>query len=1548
MSKDMELGVRVSMDLRNFDSGVAGMNRKLKMVDSEFKAASAEAKRYGDSVSHLRTKMDALAQKLDIQKQKVAHYRQEMEKLNVKQQQLRTASETLVGKVQHLEQAYRKSAQTTGKNSQQTQRLKQELDEVRHKYTMNVQSLSRVNAAIEKNVVSLNRAREGEAKLKHQIQQTNQVMEKQSTLLHRVSEKMKATGHSMQNVGATMGLSFMAGATTLGYALKKTISTAADFESAMSRVAALSGASDVELKKLNDTARQLGSTTSFSASQAAEGMQYLAMAGFKTNDIIAAMPGLLDLAAAGQMELGRAADITSNIMSGFGIAATEAGRVADVLAKASTSANTDVSQLGEAMVYLAPVSKSLGWSLEEATAAVMAMSDAGIQGAQAGAAFSTSMGRLAKPTGEAKDIIDTLNIKLFDQKGTMKSMPNVIRELERATNGMTDQQKSATLTTIFGAEAYKHWSVLIDKSSDALASNTEILKNSAGTAKEIAEKQLANLKGELVNLNSAIEGASISIGNALIPAISALGSGVKSAVDWFNSLDESTQQMIATGAALTVGAMGLVGVLGLMSVAIGGLLANPVVLAIAGVTAAVAGLGVGIVALSRDVQKTTDDISRFGDTVSEGTREAAGAYADLRDKAISHMMQLRTKTGEEANAAAQETIKAFREMTNEVVKELEGKKSKVEKMFGQLMQSVPENTKQTLENVKNNVIASINVEIETAKKAEAILMEGMKRYQGDMSKMPKDFAKQFEEASKVADKNIKVFYQKASELSGVSKRIASEGELSVSAGKKNFSEIIKVYGEGVKGLQKQTKGWREETEKMFKLGDINPEERKATLSAIELYEAEHMSKLIGIRNESIETLRQHLSMEDREIVLANLEKIEKEDAHWSEKLKVAAFGAETYDEVLSRTDKERERADKAHKDKMLEFEARYAHHKIESVGSFVTELTKANGSARLIAESMARDMNGTMKIDLGSAGQYTVDTYIEKLQKGDLAIDTVAIANANKLKTTYQVDLSQSGIDSMNKWLDGMKSKDTREVREFLGHNLQSDTTIDLGVYGQMTADSWITGLQNGTHLFDTVFKYFQDKARSGMTIDASKEGQNNIQTLINGMQVGALSVNDVAKSIGLDIKNETKVDLGKDGQWTVASLVNGMKDGSIHAKTASQAIAELVETEAKIDLTQQGTDTSISYSDGLHAGEGPTREAAQQLSHAAQEELDKTDGVTPANQASNQFSSTLSFHVGQVLQAGQMLGTGATSGMNTVDGATPGVKGGDAFTNAVLARSGASKTAGQSNATNANRGFATIDGVSQGGKGGDGFTNAVLARIGASKTAGQSNATNANRGFATIDGHKPGMKGGTEFTTGVGSQKGSAEVAGKSIATSAKSGAGSVSMLSVGASAIGGMIKGVWSGEFDLKSAFTGVINNAIAGAKRLLEINSPSKRVKREIGHPIGEGIEVGVEEKVDAVKQAAQRLAQASIPIVNPKDLSRATRYLGDTYSGSVSDTRRRTGENPNGLGDSVYNQGNIAVTIPIVLEADGRPIARATYQHVTDYQNRAKVRNSAFIG
>ncbi|NCC35708.1 MAG: phage tail tape measure protein, partial [Chloroflexia bacterium] len=307
---------------------------------------------------------------------------------------------------------------------------------------------------------------------------------------------------------------------------KAVVSTAADFQTAITRVGAVSGASAHELDTLATVARDLGAKTSFSASQAAEGMQYLAMAGFSVNEVTAAMPGLLAAAAASQMDLGRTADIVSNVMTGFGLKAEEAGRVADVLVYTSNKANTNVEQLGHAMKYAAPVAAGLGISIEDTAAAIGRMSDAGIQGEMAGTALRGALIRLSAPSREAEALMRDLGMNLFTAEGAMKSLPEVVGEFEHVLGGMTKQQQTATLQTLVGTEAMAGFLGLLKKGSGDLADFSTDISESLGTAAGVAETMGDTFAKKMDELSSTTEEVALILGDVLLPVLTDLVKGV--------------------------------------------------------------------------------------------------------------------------------------------------------------------------------------------------------------------------------------------------------------------------------------------------------------------------------------------------------------------------------------------------------------------------------------------------------------------------------------------------------------------------------------------------------------------------------------------------------------------------------------------------------------------------------------------------------------------------------------------------------------------------------------------------------------------------------------------------------------------------------------------------------------------------------------------------------------------------------------------------------------------------------------------------------------
>ncbi|MES9780782.1 phage tail tape measure protein [Bacillus thuringiensis] len=1671
MAGDMEIGARVTLDTQRFENGVAGINRGLRLLDSEFNLTSERARLLGNSVEQLQNKLTHLNEKFTLQGQKVEHYRQKIEQARQKQEQLQASNLTLAASMERLETQYNQAVQNFGRNSQEAKQLKQELKQLQAEYTSNGQALQRLNTQIDNNTFAMNRAETAQERIQNEIRETNRELAEQQNRLHRTGERMRDTGNKMQDVGGQVGTTFAAMTGVIGAGLAMAVKESMNFEQKMADIQAVSGATGDEMKEISELAVQMGEKTKYSSVEAGQGIEELIKAGVSLTDIInGGLEGALNLATAGELELGDAAEIASTALNAFKDDNLSVAQAADLLAGAANASATSVGEMKFGLSMVSAVASGVGLSFKDTTTALALFAQNGLKGSDAGTSLKTMLANLIPKSNEAYDMFSDLGLitidtgkamqflgergikptsnsfkdvtgslseyaakqagvkvgsekaekafqkltfetgimtnAFFDSNGNLKEMSDIAEILQVAMQGLTAEQRQSYMYTLFGSDAIRAANILYKEGSHGVKNMyTEMSKV---TALEVAETKMNTTKGKIEELSGAVDTLKKSFGDALLPILVDVVSGVQGVVNWFNNLDESTQQMIAKSALLAFGIAGVTTAVGFLAMGIGALLANPIALAITGAVLAVGALGIAIVDLNEKSKQAQNDMDKFGQRVSDATSKAAGAYVDLKDKAINNMMDLKLKTGEEANKAADETIKAFQRMTNEVIKELEGKKSEFNKMFSQLMGTVPEGAKQTLEQVKNNVIESINKEIEVATQAEKILEEGIKRYQGDTMKMPKDFARKFEQALQVADKNVQQFYTKAKEITSISKEIEAGGMLSLDAGKKRFESIIKVYEDGVKSLEKQTKGWRENVEKAFKLGEIKPEERKATLDAIALYESKHVNDLQTIRNDGFKVLQQHMKEEDSEVLASQAKRIEAEDKGWGARFKAAYGFREKSADLEQRFRSDQEKAEKDYQDKLLRYELQYGKSKIESIGMYLSELQKGTESSRLLAESMAKEIDGKMKIDLGPAGQFTIDTFLQKLQKGELDSSAVATANANKLKEVYKVDLSQSGIESMQKWIDGIKTKDTGEVREFLSKNMQGNTTIDLGIYGKMTMDSWITGLQTGTLSFDTVFQFFQQNVKNGMNVDATQEGQNNIQTLINGMQIGALSLPQVAQTMGLDIKSNVQVDLGEAGQFNVQTLVQGMQNGSINAELAAKAIALLVENGARLDLTQVGSDISQTQANGISGNTAPE--------NAATGKKQAVEGIMGS----------------------------------TTDGGG-GSKSGSELGRGIISQDGYIRGSALQVVASAHTGFNTINGNPAGNQGGQGFGSGIVNQKGYIRGSALEAVTSAHAGFNTINGTPQGQKGGSQFAQGMENTKGQARSSGSNVAESGNSGLKSVGTTSPGEAFSSGFAKGISNGEWNVKNVASALAQSAFMALKATLNVNSPSRLTRDQGGKPFSEGFALGIQKGSYMAERESRTLgSRANNALVNELALgSRSnkmlftgvqmangiaegikTQYsvvrdaLQNTVSGAIDSIRSIKPEEifsfqgddpltkyfnaifvdgdwqndwithiPESMRDmvreigrqmerfeglSINDVGNLSkwrevlsdnpnviqyrpdndnpdkqpyikpeptyIEIPVILE--GREIARVSHPYVTEYQNRAQARNSVF--
>lgn len=372
-------------------------------------------------------------------------------------------------------------------------------------------------------------------------------------------EKMKKLGDNISSAGSTLTKTVTAPIVGLGTAAVK---TAADFDEAMSQVAAVSGATGSDFDALRDKAREMGSKTKFSASEAAEAMNYMAMAGWKTGDMLSGIEGIMNLAAASGEDLATTSDIVTDALTAFGLSAGDSGHFADILAAASSNANTNVSMMGETFKYVAPIAGAMGYSAEDTAEAIGLMANAGIKSSQAGTTLRKIMTELNGTIEISGSALGDVTIQTTNADGSMRSLNDILADCRGAFGKLTESEKASTAESLVGKTAMSGFLALmnaapadIQKLESAISTCSDSIDGYNGTAEKMAAVMQNNLSGQLTILKSQLQELAISIGDVLMPVIRDIVTHIQGWVDKFNSLDDSTKEMIVK-VALVAAAIG--------------------------------------------------------------------------------------------------------------------------------------------------------------------------------------------------------------------------------------------------------------------------------------------------------------------------------------------------------------------------------------------------------------------------------------------------------------------------------------------------------------------------------------------------------------------------------------------------------------------------------------------------------------------------------------------------------------------------------------------------------------------------------------------------------------------------------------------------------------------------------------------------------------------------------------------------------------------------------------------------------------------------------
>ncbi len=671
-----------------------------------------------------------------------------------------------------------------------------------------------------------------------------QRLQQAKTQADGIGGRLKGYGEGLASLGKGLTLGVTAPITALGAGIVK---TSMDFEAGMSKVQAISSASAEDMEKLEAKAKEMGASTKFSATESSEALSYMAMAGWKTKEMLDGLPGVMNLAAASGENLGTVSDIVTDAISAFGLKASDSARFADVLAQASSNANTNVSMLGESFKYVGPVAGSLGYSIEDTSLALGLMANAGVKASQAGTTLRAALLRLSNPTEDGSLVMNEFGISMFNSDGTARSLRDVLKNLRQAFSEMSPEVQSYAGKVLFGQEAVAGMLAVLNTSDEEFNKFAKTLDNSGGAAERMAKTMENNVKGQLTLLKSNMEGVSLQLGKTLLPIINDGIKWVNELVTKFSKLSPETQKTIvkfaalaaATGPLLSVGgnllkvggsAIGLFGKLGggIMQLA-GGAgqaagalgsagLAGGLGASLAAAAPWVLGIGATVAAgyglykvLSSD---TIPALKLFDDSMSEATKNGITSFLEL-EKSVNTSLSMAFAAGKDLTDEMKDNVvNSVTEMKEQIVTKMNEQK---EAQLSSLREML-ENSKNITEEEKQAIIKNAE---ESYKEKEKVYNDGVKR----IEEIWNNAKKEHREITKSERKEINDIVE-GMKKDGIRVLTESEQEYAVirqrmkdQAGRITAEQVADLVKKSLEQKAKTIKAAEEEYDKRIKLAE---------------------------------------------------------------------------------------------------------------------------------------------------------------------------------------------------------------------------------------------------------------------------------------------------------------------------------------------------------------------------------------------------------------------------------------------------------------------------------------------------------------------------------------------------------------------------------------------------------------------------------------------------------------------------------------------------------------------------------------------------------
>ena len=533
--------------------------------------------------------------------------------------------------------------------------------------------------------------------------------------------KLKEVGGKLTSVGKGLTAGVTAPIVGIGVASAK---TAMDFEATMNQVSAISGATGKDLNTLTDLAKEMGRTTKFSAAESAEALTYMGMAGWKTQDMVAGLPGILNLAAAGGTDLATTSDIVTDGLTAMGLSASDTNKFVDIMAATCSSANTNIELMGETLKYVGPVAGALGIEMDDLSMAVGLMGNAGIKGSQAGTALRAGLNSLVSPTKECASAMKQYGIELKTNKDGSVDLQGTMENLRSKMGDLNETEQAAALSAIFGTEAMSGWAAIVNASESDFNNLTAAIANADGTAQSMSETMMQGAAGAITEMKSALEGVAITIGERLTPFIEMAADFISNLCAKFQELSPTAQTiiMVIAGIAAAIGPLliivgtaitlfaSLAAAAATLGVSLGVLLGVPLL-----IVAAIAALIAIGVALYKNWDTIKAKASSVWNTIKTAILNVAKAIGDGLKNDFNNA---KTTVLNAWNAIQSTSASVWNGIKSTVTSVVNGIKSTISSSFNAV--------KSTVSNVWNSIKTAITNPINAAKSAVSSAMAAIR------------------------------------------------------------------------------------------------------------------------------------------------------------------------------------------------------------------------------------------------------------------------------------------------------------------------------------------------------------------------------------------------------------------------------------------------------------------------------------------------------------------------------------------------------------------------------------------------------------------------------------------------------------------------------------------------------------------------------------------------------------------------------------------------------------------------------------------------------